>query len=98
MDRIHRPRPGNGGRYRDVETEQLTWSAGGGWQPSAAVCTEAHLVLYFGASDALGTDTWYQELRTMYPNAHIVGCSSGGQIQQAGFSEAGIAAVAVRFS
>jgi len=81
-----------------VETEQLTWSAGGGWRPSAGVCNEAHLVLYFGANDALGTDTWYQELRTMYPNAHIVGCSSGGQIQQAGFRETGIAAVAVRFS
>jgi len=81
-----------------VETEQLTWSAGGGWRPSAGVRSEADLVLYFGASDALGTDTWYQELRTMYPNAHIVGCSSGGQIQQAGFSETGIAAVAVRFS
>ena len=81
-----------------METEQLTWSAGGGWRPSAGVRSEADLVLYFGASDALGTDTWYQELRTMYPNAHIVGCSSGGQIQQAGFSETGIAAVAVRFS
>jgi hypothetical protein len=81
-----------------VQTEQLTWSAGGGWRPSAAVCSEAHLVLYFGASDALGTATWYRELRAMYPNAHIVGCSSGGQIQQAGFSETGIAAVAVRFS
>jgi hypothetical protein len=40
-----------------VETEQLTWSAGGGWRPSAGVCNEARLVLYFGACDALGTDT-----------------------------------------
>jgi hypothetical protein len=45
-----------------VETEQLTWSAGGGWRPSVGVCNEAHLVLYFGASDALGTDTWYQTI------------------------------------
>jgi hypothetical protein len=81
-----------------VQTEQLTWSTGDGWQPRAGVRNEAHLVLYFGASDALCTDAWYQELHTMYPNAHIVGCSSGGQIQQAGFSETGIAAVAVRFA
>lgn len=81
-----------------MQIEQLTWSAGGGWRPSVRVCKEAGLVLYFGASDALGTTTWYRELRAMYPNAHIVGCSSGGQIQQAGFSETGIAAVAVRFS
>ncbi|HWS65391.1 MAG TPA: hypothetical protein VN325_21760 [Steroidobacteraceae bacterium] len=41
-----------------METEQLTWSAGGGWRPSVGVCNEAHLVLYFGASDALGTDSY----------------------------------------
>jgi hypothetical protein len=81
-----------------VQTEQLTWSTGGGWQPNTGVGGEAHLVLYFGASDALATDGWYQELRTRYPSAHIVGCSSGGQIQRSGFSEAGIAAVAVRFA
>jgi len=54
-------------------------------------------VLYFGASDALGTEAWYRDLRTMYPDAHLVGCTSGGQIQQAGISDTGIAAVAVRF-
>jgi hypothetical protein len=81
-----------------MQTEQLTWSESGGWQSSAGMTNDAHLVLYFGASDALRTDTWYRELRAMYPSAHIVGCSSGGQIQQAGFSETGIAAVAVRFA
>src|SRR5450631_409131 len=81
-----------------MQTEQLTWNANGGWQPSATMTNDVHLVLYFGASDALGTDRWYRELRAMYPTAHIVGCSSGGQIQHAGFSETGIAAVAVQFS
>jgi hypothetical protein len=81
-----------------MQTEQLTWTESGGWQPSAGTTNDAHLVLYFGASDALRTDTWYRELRAMYPSAHIVGCSSGGQIQQTGFSETGIAAVAVRFA
>ena len=81
-----------------MQTEQLVWSESEGWQPRGGVRTDAHLVLYFGASDALSPNTWYQQLRTMYPRAHIVGCSSGGQIQQAGFSETGIAAVAVRFA
>src|SRR5450631_2196672 len=81
-----------------MQTEQLTWSESAGWQPSPGVTNDAHLVLYFGASDALATDGWYQDLRTRYPSAHIVGCSSGGQIQRSGFSEAGIAAVAVRFA
>jgi hypothetical protein len=81
-----------------MRTDQLTWSDTRGWQPSAGVRNGAQLVLYFGASDALRTDAWFRELQTMYPNAHIVGCSSGGQIQHAEFSETGIAAIAVDFA
>lgn len=81
-----------------MQTEQLTWTAGGGWRSSAAARNDAHLVLYFGSSDALGTEAWYHELHTRYPHAHIVGCTSGGQIQQTGISETGIAALAVRFA
>jgi hypothetical protein len=81
-----------------VQTEQLTWSEGAGWHPIAGVANDAQLVLYFGARDALSHDAWYSELRTRYPRAHIVGCSSGGQIQEARFSETGIAAVAVQFA
>jgi hypothetical protein len=81
-----------------MQTDQLRWSDCEGWQPSAGVRKDANLVLYFGTSDALRTDAWYSELRTMYPNAHIVGCSSGGQIQHAEISDIGIAAIAVEFA
>ena len=81
-----------------MHTEQLTWSASDGWQPGRGVRSDAQLVLYFGASDALETETWYPDLRTLYPGAHLVGCSSGGQIQRGGISETGIAAVAVWFA
>lgn len=81
-----------------MQTDQLRWSDCEGWQPSAGVRKDANLVLYFGTSDALRTDAWYGELRTMYPNAHIVGCSSGGQIQHAEISDIGIAAIAVEFA
>jgi hypothetical protein len=81
-----------------VQTEQLTWRAGKWWQLSAGARRDAHLVLYFGSNDALETEGWYRDLRTMYPDAHLVGCTSGGQIQQAEISETGIAAVAVRFA
>ena len=81
-----------------MQIEQLTWNAGDGWQSSAGTCSDAQLVLYFGTSDALGTDAWYADLRSRYPNAQLVGCTSGGQINQSGISETGIAAVAVRFA
>jgi len=81
-----------------MQTEQLTWTANEGWQSGAAALAEAQLVLYFGSREALETQMWYPQLRTRYPTAHLVGCTSGGQIQQAGFCESGIAAVAVEFS
>lgn len=81
-----------------MHTEQLTWSASGGWRPGCGARSDAQLVLYFGASAALETEAWYHDLRTLYPSAHLVGCSSGGQIQRGGISETGIAAVAVWFA
>jgi len=81
-----------------VQTEQLTWRASKGWQSRAGARIDAHLVLYFGTSDALGTEGWYRDLRTLYPDAHPVGCTSDGQIQHATISETGIAAVAVRLA
>ena len=81
-----------------MQTEQLTWTASAGWQPGAGARNDAHLILYFGSSDALATEAWYHDLRVGHPNALIVGCTSGGQIQQSAISEAGIAAVAVWFA
>jgi hypothetical protein len=80
-----------------LQTEQLTWTAEDGWQSGGTLLPGAQLVLYFGSRDALEAESWYSGLRARYPAAHIVGCSSGGQIQNAGFSEAGIVAVAVAF-
>jgi hypothetical protein len=81
-----------------VQTEQLAWTADDGWTSSGPMLADAQLVLYFGCRDALETSTWYPELRARYVGAHIVGCSSGGQIQYGGFSETGIVAVAVAFA
>jgi hypothetical protein len=81
-----------------MQTEQLTWSASAGWQPRAGVRENVQLVLYFGSTEALESDAWYDELRARFPHAHLVGCSSGGQIQRSGVSETGIVAVAVQFA
>ena len=89
-----------------METQQLTWQAQQGWH-GAPQPIDAGLVLYFGSNEALQTGLWLSELTTLYPNAHIVGCSTGGQIQSAtagatstgsGIDETGIAAVAMRFA
>jgi len=90
-----------------METEQLTWQAQQGWQTGVQQRIDAGLVLYFGANEALQTQSWLSELACLYPNAHIVGCSTGGQIQSSGveatpsglgIDETGISAVALRFA
>lgn len=78
-------------------TEQLSWSAEAGWRSIAGVRGDAQLVLYFGANEALEGDIWLAALRDRYPHAHLVGCSTGGQIQQSDIREVGIEAVAIRF-
>jgi hypothetical protein len=89
-----------------METEQLTWQAQQGWR-AAQQPIDAGLVLYFGSNEALRTGSWLSELATLYPNAHLVGCSTGGQIHSAcggatptgvGIDETGISAVAMRFA
>ena len=56
----------------------------------------ADLVLYFGLRAALAYGARFRELRAMFAKAHIVGCSTGGQIRNDDVDDE-IAAVALRF-
>ena len=58
----------------------------------------ADLVVYFGAREALSCGARYRELRAMFPAAHILGCSTGGQIRDVDVSDDEIAALALRFA
>ncbi|MSP46817.1 MAG: hypothetical protein EXQ83_13430 [Xanthobacteraceae bacterium] len=63
---------------------------------AGADCADADLVLYFGLRSALACGARYRELRAMFAKAHIVGCSTGGQIRNDDVDD-DIAAVALRF-
>jgi len=79
-----------------MRTQQLSWSAAHGWRAPGANYADADLVLYFGLRSALADGARTQELRAMFANAHIVGCSTGGQIRNDDVDDE-IAAVALRF-
>lgn len=72
----------------------LNWKNGQGWSKAPA---KADLVLYFGAREALADGARFDELRKNFPGAHIVGCSTGGQIRNNDVSDDEIAAVALSF-
>jgi hypothetical protein len=79
-----------------MRTEQLCWSEVSGWS-SAGDRSEADLVLFFGTRDALSSGARYRDLRAMFPHAHILGCSTGGQIRNDDVTDDEIAAAALHF-
>jgi hypothetical protein len=77
---------------------QLCWNGRSGWtgaDPQAG--DAAALVMFFGAREALACGARYDELRTMFPRAHVVGCSTGGQINNNDISDDEIVAAAISF-
>jgi len=80
-----------------MQVEQLLWTKEKGWSAKPAL-TEANLVIYFGGYDVLSQKNCYQELKSFYPNAHILGCSTGGEILEAQVLDNSVVVAAMHFS
>jgi hypothetical protein len=78
-------------------SQQITWRLQTGWSSAVELPKEIALVFYFGARDVLACGARYRELREMFPAAHIVGCSTGGQINNSDVNDDEIVAAAIRF-
>ena len=80
-----------------MRVNQLSWSEAGGWTAVPAERRNADLVFLFGGRSALACGARYHELRAMFPDAHILGCSTGGQIRNDDITDDEIAAAAIGF-
>ena len=82
-----------------MKTEQNVWTQKTGWQPSApgTLGKSAQLVLVFGAKDLLKQSPLLKELASVYPNARLVGCSTGGEICGTTVYDDSLTTVAVHF-
>jgi hypothetical protein len=78
-----------------MQAHQLSWTEASGWRGVNG--SDPNLVLFFGARAALAGGARYRDLRAMFPRAHILGCSTGGQIINDDVSDDEIAATALRF-
>jgi hypothetical protein len=76
---------------------QLSWSETSGWCGDDSSRGGANLVLYFGGRQALACGSRYRELRGKFPHAHILGCSTGGQIINDDVTDDEIAVAALQF-
>jgi hypothetical protein len=69
------------GDREDVRVEQQQWSAPGDWRRDEHKrCNDAQLVLAFGATARIRDAAIWNALREQWPKAHIVGCSTAGEI------------------
>lgn len=80
-----------------MEISQFCWTASAGWEAPPASAQAANLVLVFSASDYFRQPQCYDDLRRMFPEAHIVGCSSSGSVHDTRISDDDIVVTAVTF-
>jgi hypothetical protein len=80
-----------------MQAQQLEWTIPSGWQGDVGAAAAADLVVYFGARETLACGARFRELQALSPRAHLLGCSTGGQISGADVNDDRIAAVALTF-
>ncbi|MGO9288538.1 MAG: FIST signal transduction protein, partial [Polyangia bacterium] len=83
-----------------MKVEQCQWSAANGWDPqprSSALGVSAQLVLLFGDAKLVSTQECVAQIRQAFPNAHLFGCSTGGEIQGPQVRDGTLALTAIGF-
>ncbi|MBL7988935.1 MAG: FIST C-terminal domain-containing protein [Chlorobi bacterium] len=82
-----------------MKIEQQQWMPNSGWLGASAVLQgQAQLVLSFGQIEAVEDPNRYGELRQRYPNAHIIICSTSGEIFGEAVYDDSITATAIAFN
>ncbi len=63
-----------------MQTQALSWSPARGWSNAGCHLSRAQLVLTFGSRRWMAGSEALHRLRDLFPEAHVMGCSTGGQI------------------
>src|SRR3954462_5365275 len=80
-----------------MHARSISWSEAAGWRAQGgAMPLSADLVIYFGTRQALADGERFHDLRALFPRAHLLGCSTGGQIHDNDIDDE-LAAVAMSF-
>jgi hypothetical protein len=80
-----------------MRSRQLHWREEAGWSSQTALAGKADLAILFGESSALSDGRAARQLQSIFPDAIVAGCSTGGQIVGAGVVEGGAHAAAISF-
>lgn len=65
-----------------MKLAQIQWTADRGWHPEkpGELGDVAQLVMVFGERSTLGNSQLIDEVKNAYPQAHLLGCSTAGEI------------------
>lgn len=65
-----------------MEIEQARWTQDKGWTPASPgkLSRSAQLVFLFGSTSVLEKNDHIEQIKQAYPDAHILGCSTAGEI------------------
>jgi hypothetical protein len=74
-----------------LETFSYTRESGWSSTPFPELDSDRTLVLVFGAAEYLDHSDPIRELATAYPNSHLLGCSTAGEIRGTGLADASLA-------
>lgn len=83
-----------------MHIELSQWTEAVGWRFGDTPCDRrsVQLVLYFAGPGVLADSTRLNELRSRYPSAKLVGCTTGGEIFDGDVHEGTIAVAAIHFA
>ncbi|TLS68941.1 hypothetical protein FEF65_00075 [Mariprofundus erugo] len=83
-------------RRSRMKTAQLSWSEQSGWSLPPDPLPDAGLVMVFSNDPYFRSESCFSGLRALFPEAHIVGCSSAGSVQGVEISDDGVVATAIK--
>lgn len=83
-----------------MQTQTLTWTQAQGWKTAGGDALDAgsvQLVIYFAAPGLMESGERFNEIRERFPNADLIGCSTGGEIVDDEVLDGSIVVAAVKF-
>ena len=80
-----------------MKVSQLVWTEQGGWSDVQPALEQAQLVIAFGGIQPFGNTDWMSDLKAVYPEAAVFGCSTAGEIAGTDVNDDSIVATAIQF-
>ena len=80
-----------------MKVSQLVWTEQGGWSDVQPALEQAQLVIAFGGIQPFSHTDWISDLKAVYPEAVVFGCSTAGEIAGTDVNDDSIVATAIQF-